>query len=492
MSIKAMYTTTGMQIYPYKPSKLGMILNARSMWINGSHSRAPVTAYLMKGPDETFKRLVTYKCHPDWLKEQVPEIEIEYLKPNHVEPMDQMFTLNADVIPNEIQAAAVSAVLENHFSTAFFNMPTGAGKTLLSGYLISLLKVKAWAMCYRTIVLNQWKSTMAEKTTFNTDRIYVVSSGKALEKMAIGDWDYDKYDLYISTPMILTQFAQRHGMDLLNDVFDNCGIGVKFFDEAHRNVGNICKINGLTNVPRTYYLSADFNQAEPTRAKLYYKMFASTPIIKPKKEISETLKYTVGVIVRYNTKPSMMEIESCFQKYGFSHFKYMEYQLSKGPFYHALECVLDEIRRSVNWRQYKILILSTKIDHTDILYDWVKNYVNMYVRDDPPHVVRYHSELTEEEREDAIQNGEIIISTYQSMGVGVDIRMIRHVISLSPVNPIEDNQAAGRARALPDKEDCFYYIFQDDGFAYTQKRLPARISYLMEQKIKKFYSIKFS
>ena len=78
------------------------------------------------------------------------------------------------------------------------------------------------------------------------------------------------------------------------------------------------------------------------------------------------------------------------------------------------------------------------------------------------------------------------------MGVGVDIKMIRHVIGLSPVNPIEDNQAAGRARALPDGEDCFYYIFQDDGFKYIQSRLPDRIAYLREQKIKKFYSIKYS
>ena len=488
----AVYTTTGMRLYPYKPSKMGMILNARSVWNPGGHIKVPVTAYIMKDPNDSVKNLVTYKCHPKWLQEQIPDIEIEYMKPNHIEKMECEFTLNPDVIPNEIQASAVAAVLDNNFKQAFFNMPTGIGKTLLAAYLTSLIGDKAWAMCYRTIVLQQWKKTMKEMTTFDVERIYVVSATKTLMKMASGDWPFEKYDMYVSTPMLLTKFAQDYGLELLNEVFNNCGIGIKFFDEAHKNVGNICKINGLTNVERTYYLSADFNQSEPTKAKLYYKMFGSTPVIKPKKEKTEDLKYTNGIIVRYNTHPSFNEIESCFQKYGFSSFKYMEYQMQQGEFYRALEAVLDDIRRTPDWRKYKILLLSNLIEHSNVLYEWLKNYFAMYCGEDCPHVVRYHSELSSEERQDALERGEVISSTYQSMGVGVDIKMIRHVLGLAPVNPIEDNQAAGRARALPDGEDCFYYIFQDDGFRYIQMKLPDRISYLEEQKIKKFYSIKYS
>ena len=492
MKYKAIFTETGMQIFPYSPSKMGMILNARSIWNPGGHVRIPITAYLMKDVNTGVKHLVTYKCHPKWLKEQIPEVEIEYMKPNIPEEMGQSFTLNPDVIPNEIQASAISAVLDNNFKNVFFNIPTGAGKTLLSTYLTSLVNQKAWAMCYRTIVLQQWKNTMQNMTTFDVKRLCMVKSSKQLLRMASGDWPYEKYDMYVSTPMLLTQFATKYGLELLNEVFLNCGIGVKFFDEAHKNVGNICKINALTNVERTYYLSADFNQAEPTKAKLYYKMFGSVPIIKPKHETTEDLKYTNGIIIRYNSHPSFSEIESCFQKYGFSAYKYMEYQLNQGEFYNALEAVLDDIRKSKDWRRYKILVLCNLIEHADILYDWLRNYFRVYCGEDEPHVVRYHSEVPQEEKRDAIENGEVISSTFQSMGVGVDIKMIRHVIGLSPVNPIEDNQAAGRARALPDGEDCFYYIFQDDGFKYIQSRLPDRIAYLREQKIKKFYSIKYS
>lgn len=489
---KAIYTTTGMYIYPYSPSKMGMILNARSIWINGAHTRSPVTAYIMQDKQREVKTLVTYKCHPKWLKEQIPELDITYLPHNHIEPIQTPFTLKENVIPNEVQAGATSIVMEYNMKDAFFNIPTGVGKTLLASYLISLLNVKAWAMCYRTIVLQQWKKTMETMTTFDTSRLKIISTGKDLMKMATGEWKYDDYDIYVSTPMLLTKFAHDHGLELLNDVFDQCGIGVKFFDEAHRNVGNICKINALTNVDRTYYLSADFNQADPNKAKLYYKMFGSIPVIKPSKDVTNDLKYTYGVIVKYNTHPSFNEIESCFQKYGFSSFLYMEYQINKEPFYDALDGVLSDIISSKECRRYKILILCNLIEHTDILFDWVKDFFTHRCREDCPHVVRYHSEVPTDERIDALEHGEVIVSTYQSMGVGVDIKMIRHVLSLAPVNPIEDNQAAGRARALPDGESCFYYIFQDDGFRYTQERIPGRMAYLLDQKIKKFYSIKYS
>lgn len=488
---KAIFTTTGMQIIPYRPTQAGMILNARSVWIPGNHGRQNVTAFVMKDQDGT-KRLVTYKCHPTWMAEQIPGITTENMMPNRVEEMVHPFTLNADVLPNEIQASAAAAVLDNNFRTAFFNMPTGSGKTLLAVYITSLLNCKAWAMCYRTIVLKQWKSTMERMTTFDIKRIKIINSSDTLMKMAIGDWPFEKYDMYVSTPMLLVKFANDRGLDLLNEVFNNCGIGVTFYDEAHKNIGNICKINGLTNVERTYYLSADFEQASPDRTKLYYKMFGSVPIIKPKTELAQNLKYTDGIVVRYNTHPSFNDIEGCFGKFGFSPYRYMDYQLSKGEFYRVLEEVLDAIRRTPNWRQYKILILCNLIEHTNILKDWLINYFNIYSREDPPKVVRYHSEMPNDEKDEALATGEVIMSTHQSMGVGVDLKMIRHVISLAPVNPIEDNQAAGRARALPNGETCFYYIFQDDGFRYTQKRLPSRLMYLQEQKIKQFHSIKYS
>jgi len=492
--MEAIYTTTGMMIRPFKPSKAGMILRARSVWMPAAHKPVPITAYTMKDGDEsTTKCLVTYRCHKEWLKQTIPDIVITDMPKNHVDKIETAMALNADVMPNDIQFAATQAVLDNNFKTCFFNIPTGVGKTLLAVYLMSILKVKSWIMCYRTIVLDQWVKTMREKTTMDMDRVKIINSSKDLLKMASGEFPFDDYDVYLSTPMILTKFAEKHGLDLLNEVYNNCGIGVKFFDEAHYNIGNITKINGLTNIERTYYLSADFGPCEPTRQKLYLKMFANVPVIRPREELAKSMQFTNAIVVRYNTHPSLNSIEGTFTKFGFNHNKYMEYQLTQDAFYHAFTSVLDTIQKTNSDRKYKTLFLCTLIDHVDYFKEWLENYYRENVPEDQrPKVVRYHSQMPEDERDDALENGQVIVSTYQSMGVGVDLQMIRYVVALSPVNSIEDNQAAGRARALPDGEDCFYFMFVDDGFSYVKEKLPYRLSYLEKQKVKKIYSIKYS
>lgn len=488
--MEAIFTTTGMQIKPYRPSKAKIILMARSVWVKGSHAPKPVTAYVMQDPNG--KRLCTYKCHPTWLEEVIPDIVISYMTPNHKEELGQSFSLNPDIIPNETQISVAQTILNNNFKVAFFNLPTGIGKTLGSIYLMSILNTKGWLMCYRTIVLEQWRDTLENATTFDTSRVCIIHEGKQLMKMAMGDWPFEKYDFYLSTPKILTMFAEREGMDLLNDVFNNAGIGVKFYDEASSNVGNIVKINALTNVERTYYLSADFGQAAPAQSKLYHKMFASTPVIRLNDEIIKSMMYTVAILTRYNTNPSFSDVESVFGQYGFSRQRYMEYQLKEDMFYHALSSTLMAIHKSDPTSHYKTLILCTLIEHVNNLLTWVTQFYKKELRDKHTKVVRYHSDMPKEEREEALKTGQVIVSTFQSMGIGVDIKLIRNVIDLVPVNPIEDNQAAGRARALPNGENVFYHMFIDDGFEYVKMRLPDRLTYLQEQKLKDIYSIKYS
>lgn len=492
--MEARYSTTGMQFIPYKAKDLKKILNARSVYISAIHQMDPVTAYVMKD-GMNGKRLVTYHCHSDWLKQECPDYEITNMPKNHVERLGHRFRLNDDIMPNEVQSMAIDTVIERNLKTAFFNIPTGVGKTLMAIYLTSILGVKAWATCYRTTVLKQWVGTLADKTTFDISRALIVSDSKTLLKMACGDFPYDDYDFYLSTPMLLIKFSERYGLDLLNDVMDCCGIGVKFYDEAHKNVGNMTKINGLTNVDRTYYLSADFNQSNEDKAKLYFKMFNRVPIIRPDGESIRNQRYTVGVMVKYNTHPTITQEESCFRTYGFDAFSYMNYQVHCDEFWRVLGEIMLSIRNTnlSLKRQYRTLIMCNLIAHVDLIMEKLVPLIRMLYKDfEIPKMGRYHSKMEEDERRDTYENAEIIVSTYQSMGVGIDMPMIRYVVNLSPLSIIDDNQAAGRARALADGMDCYYFLFVDEGFRYITKNLPKRTDYLMQQKLKTLKSIQYS
>ena len=54
-------------------------------------------------------------------------------------------------------------------------------------------------MCYRTIVLEQWARTITEMTTMDPKKVHIVKTSKELKNMAEGDYDFEKYDLYLST-----------------------------------------------------------------------------------------------------------------------------------------------------------------------------------------------------------------------------------------------------------------------------------------------------
>ena len=60
-----------------------------------------------------------------------------------------------------------------------------------------------------------------------------------------------------------------------------------------------------------------------------------------------------------------------------------------------------------------------------------------------------------------LEYGDMIVSTYQSFSVGIDVSLIKYVISCSICTKIDDNQASGRSRPLPDGSDAFYFMLSD-------------------------------
>lgn len=480
---RIIYTTTGVQVRPYKKEALAPIMKSRSAWDPVRHKYNPITAYSMECGEDKEKVFLTYNCDRTYIQELLPGYIMEELGPNHVEPISESFELNDDIIPTNLQSDAIKVVLENKFAQAFFNIPTGVGKTLMSLYLVSLLQSKTWIMCFSVEVLKQWVKTLREKTTFNLDKILMVSSSSTMRKILSGKIDPSEYDIFMSTPGILTKFAEKEGPDALYDLFDICGIGMKIFDEANRNIANITKINAITSVERTYYLSADFSQSGKTKRTLYYRMFHNIPIIKPSEEKKKEMRHINAVVVHYNSHPTYLEQESAYGKYGFSAHNYMEYQITNPTFWDTFKAVIDTIHEQ-NAERNKILILLNMIDHVDATKAWLDemNLKGCVVG-------RFHSRMPDDEKEETLLNANVIVSTYQSMGVGLDIFGIQYVIAVAPFSPIEDNQAAGRARPLPSGKDCFYFIMCDDGFEYNVSRIRDRLSYLQTQKVKKIYAV---
>ena len=260
------------------------------------------------------------------------------------------------------------------------------------------------------------------------------------------------------------------------------GIGFKIYDEAHRDIRNMIMINAFSNVNRTLYLSGDKRQSNDIRTTKFKRIFQTTDFIIPDKEMTDKLRYIVGVVVKYTTDPTPLDVCGCYTKEGFSFFNFMKYQIEKDEFYEALFYTLDNIIK-LNSNNNRIVILTHMIEHVDDIYEKVSSRYS--------HILfgKYHSGIDDEEKDNVKQNAECIISTYSSFSTGMDAANIRYVISTSPCSIIDDNQSSGRARPLSTGEDCFYFMLNDEGFEYTKEKIKARTKYLLETKLKKLVKI---
>jgi hypothetical protein len=313
----------------------------------------------------------------------------------------------------------------------------------------------------------------------------LIDDGKVLSKIESGEFPAWEFDIFMCTPKLLTTYGKKHGYDKLNVLMTRMGIGLKIFDEAHRNIANIIKINAYTSVKKTLYLSGDFAQSDKRKQDMYYRIFHNVPILKPTEELMNTLKFTVAVVVFYDSKPSELEKASVYSRRGFSFYEYMKYEIQQEMFFNTLWFILDAINKT-NTNGYKILVLVNLIEHVNIVKDRIEEkYREQYT------VGRYHSQVSESEKDFCTEYATLIVSTYQSFSTGLDVSLIKYVVSCSICTKIDDNQASGRARPLPDGSDAYYFIMSDVGFPYTKKKLGGRLQYLQETKIKAIQQIRY-
>lgn len=476
-------TVTGTRIYPYRKGQCYYLENLTSIADQAYHGkrRNPVTGFLIPDDedDPRFGTFVTHLQDPNFIQNLFPDYQLINEGPSDVRQLNHKLALNSDVTPREVQYQIIQGIIDNEEKSQWFvYLSQGLGKTLLSVYMIPYFNVKTLIMCYNVGILKQWMKVMKANTDIYFPSIILIDSGKVLSLIEEGVFPVWDYDIFMCTPKLLTMYGKKHGFDKLNVIMTRMGIGLKIFDEAHRNIANIIKINAYTSVKKTLYLSGDFAQSEKRKQAMYYRIFHNVPILKPTEELMNTLKYTTAVVVFFNSKPTELERVSVYTKRGFSFFEYMKYQMQKDAFFDTLWFILDGINKT-NVNRYKILVLVNLIEHVDIVKERIaEKYRDQYI------IGRYHSEVPPDEKDYCTGYANLIVSTYQSFSTGLDVSLIKYVISCSICTKIDDNQASGRARPLPDGSDAFYFIMADTGFPYTKKKLGGRLGYLKETKIK--------
>ena len=466
----------GCRISPYKKRQSSAIEYGTALYDKVYHRWDEYTGFCLPYSGQT--TFMTYNRDYSDLAKMFPMYDIEkmdkirskaFSTPIHLVNVEKFWEAQTEII------GKIESTLTNE-NVWFINLQTGQGKTLLGTYLSTVLNLKTWILCFSDDILAQWHREYCKRTDIDPDKIIRVS-GSVIDKILIGEIDPSDYDIFMCTPTLLDRFGNRRSdYKKVADLFELCGIGFLIYDEAHRNVSNIVKLNAIMDIRYQVYLSADFGQGSYDKEKMYMDIFKNVPVLTPSKQLQMSLKYTKLVVVNFNTHPSIIEEQEPFNKYGYNAELYMKYQFRKGVLIGAIKYTLDTVLAAQDG--YRSLILFTNIEHVDAMYEILK-------KDYPEYKVgKFHGGVTHEDKEFAKNHADIIVATYGSFSTGLDAKDIKYVLSTNQCNKIMDNQSAGRARPLSDGSDAMYFMFVDNGFSYCKKKLKTRLVYLTETKAK--------
>ena len=480
-------TITGMLLEDYTSGDIPQLEHDTSIFDKITHSDIPTSGFVLDNAFATYKMSEPYlrsiTGHTPYSNFVIERVPLELGAPTN--PYKSNIKLQKAQKP-----VAEKMMCGNN--QVFLNIPTATGKTVLAVDMIAKLQIKTIVICHKKKILSQWYDTFVDKTDINPSRLMIINSCKYFYNLISGDEDPNDTDIWMVTPALLNTFCSVEGWDMLPELFGFMGIGFKVIDEAHRCFGSTIKINAYTSI-RTLYLSADYNQTNPLIRKMFFKALKDATVIRYDMETMQDLKHITCVEYEFDTFPTdedMVKITNPNRKnkYHWDHFAYTKYALEKGILLKHTEKIIKQIIQTDKYegdKPYKILVLTNLIDAVDKIYDTLKDKLANSGRT----ISRYHTKLSKEETA-GFADADIIISTYQAFGEGIDITTpcIKHVMSLNPVDPIMANQSAGRCRPIPNT-DSFYWMMVDTGFDFCLSNETRVARYLSNAKIGKITRI---
>lgn len=490
-------TDIGMAIIPYRPKQCKDLERKNSDFDHVYHKSKEISGFYVlweKKGDYDLYCYLTYYQNPAYYENSLKGYSIIRMK--EIEPVKaQRFYLSPNEELTDIQIEMVNQIQSGRKMTEvlnkrwYINLGTGFGKTLLSLYLAAEIGYKILVVAPSSSILKQWKTTLIDKFTIVPERIITIDSSEFLKSITEYHHDTTEEDIFLITSSMISTFGNKYGWYNVQKALRIMGIGCLIIDEAHSRMGNTIRLTASTNIRFIQYLSADYGQGQYAKEQKFLSVFASVPVIRPKQETMEEMKYTVGIIVKFNSMPTKQEAQlAIYDRYGFDAEKYMQYQMKKKVFKEALIWTIKRINK-VNLDHYQTLILFTNI--------WAVDEIAEYLQDNPymsgKSIVRYHGKVPREEKE-LFREADFIVATYSSFSTGIDVNTIKYVIGTNQSNKVEDNQTAGRAGRKFDTSkagEVFYFMMIDEGFSYCKKKLPIRVDYLYKMKMKKIVQCRF-
>ena len=406
----------------------------------------------------------------DIIKRFFPTKEVVISYNNTVKPKQLVYTM-LHKPRDEIQQSAITFLqnmkTDNNCKQRFLALVTGSGKTFVTITMIGWLRVKSLIVVDTERLATQWKEEFLKHSNIDPNRIIILSGADSIEE-AINN--SSNYDVFIGMHATLLN-VMKEDYNAMNNLMAKLGIGFRIFDEAHTHFKNICKINALSNVEYTLYLTATPSRSAFRDDQLYGKVFRKIPYFNGK-ELNPITNYCDVILYKFDSEPDERTKYSCKTQMGFSAQLWARW-IEGGGYDNYLECLKDIFTNfKLKERDKKIAIILPTINLIEKTKQDLEDFLNV----DVGLFVGSHSSgksVSIEEKTSALEK-KVFITNTKMFDKAIDVPDLEILINFVPMtSEVTLEQLMGRIRYRADKAHIFIDI-TDVGFPSCKKQLYTR------------------
>ena len=417
------------------------------------------TLYLHRGVDLSYLQRLLINCKVR-IHEHDEFDNMEYQFEEVIPPRDQ---LQVDII--DFFKGVNGHANSYDKNQLLLQAGTGTGKTFTASYGACSLSMKTIIFVHTVSLIKQWYCTLIEKHGFPSNRIHLLSTDD-LYLAACGRHKCDA-DVYIVTHQTFRSAMKKCGsFTVASNMLKNLRIGLKIIDECHLMFGNILLIDFLSNVYKTFYLSATPGRSNKDDNSIFKYVFSSCIRYKRSELSSESIipkRWVSYNVVSLNTETpySVYKHRVLARGNSMNAISYGKFVIQRDQKQTHFKCIRDILKQTFTKDENsKVIVFVPLIDLVENLTFFLQTQLSY--DDSFPYDLKIRSMTSRntKEEKDYAKKADVIVTTIQSCGTGVDLPGLTTAICSSPfVSPLTAEQVFGRLRYCGKK--CFYYDIID-------------------------------
>lgn len=401
------------------------------------------------------------------------------------------FSINKKPFPEQMKVITLALKhLTRGGTQVILDMPTGRGKTFTAVAIASQLGCNILILVKTNTLLNQWsgpEGAFVKHTKLHPKFILPMNGSKWFYQTCDESNGNLGYKIFVTTHATLRSIAEQKGMRFIAEWCMHNKIGCKIFDEFDTEVDSMLRLDFCTSVRYNIYLSATTFKNGMYDDIVFQRMIKEIPKIG--KEFYTQKPNRVGFFYGYYTKPKNDERGKCYNYKGqFVPDNHMALAVKSDGYFDILKHIVTKHAMPLYNadKGHKCVIMVGKIESCAIIKKWLLD--NFKIK--PSHVAEFHSEISKQEKEQALKKP-FIISITDSIGRGLDIERIKLTIDMETyAGGSIFKQATGRTGRVGGEEGIFVKAI-DKSFPSTIKYY-FKLKRLFDEEFKNFHEFNLS